>query len=259
MNSPRTQCSFTLPNDRENVWVKKHNKLANLEQLLEKLDSFLVLKNPKYDDFYKKIVVIQAQVLALREVFVKKLYTDKDKVLWQKSTEEIKDFLDEAFLYWPETRVTQRHHLCFYLGKDLLEEAVHPDKRHQWPMTHFMMSKYKWVEPKEVHDFKEEPNFKTSKTNERILFRELNFFLTELYHSLDQVFNDDFYRDECFDVVCQNAHELLIDILKLRQKCIEKYIGGEDAYNLNLFYSGRIEILTELKFDDFRKTQRWLL
>lgn len=256
MTLPTEECSFVLPDDFQ-LLVKKHNKLCSLEQLLEKIDSFLVLKEQKHDDLFEQVFVIHGKVLRLREQFVTKLYADHDKVWWKKSNQLMSNFIDESLVHWPRFRDTQRHHLCFYLGEDILDEAIHPQKKNKWPMTHFKIINYEIAEPKIVHEFKGEPNFNVPKTIERILFRELNNFVIELDRSLKLLIEDSFYKEECFDSFLFDCQELRIGLTRLRKECVEKFLGGEDAEILMSVFDERIRILWDKQsFEENREKQR---
>lgn len=230
---------FVLPNDRE-LLFKKHNKLCLFEQLIEKLDTFLVLKKETYDDMFETVFIVHCNILQLRDVFVKKLYSDKDKVWWRKTNQEMLEFLDESLQCWPELRKRQRHHLCFYLGENILDDALHPDKKNNWPLLHFKLANYMSTEPQIVRNHQEEPNFRLTKDKEEIVYRLLNSFVTELDTLIQQIMEDPFYEAECFDEFFATCQSLRIDLTIVRQHCVDKYVRGQEAKYLIEFFDERV-------------------
>lgn len=248
---------IVLPDNKE-VLFKKHNKVGLLENLLEKLDNFLILKQEKYDDLFNSVFIVHQRVLRLRAAFVDKLYCERDKIIWKRNNQEVIDFFQECIDDWPSFRVRQRRHFCFYLGEDnLLDDVLHPDKKNTWPMMYFKKDHYQKIEPKIVQDYTIEPSFKLTKHQEQLVYREANTFVVELDRLITQLMEDPFYKDHCFDPFFDQCRSVRIHLTELRQDCVEKYVGGEEAKILKDIFEGRINILwdTEL-FKKTRKDQR---
>lgn len=238
--------------------IKKNTDLSELETTIEKLDSFLVLKNSFYDDVIFKIFELHYIILKFRILIVKKLNTSSDRnVLLRHYFFERKCFLFEALAEWPKLRIRQRNHYAFYLGDNFVETAkLDNDVSERWSFLHFSNKHYCETEPEFVQDHSSNVDFFLSSERKKLIYRELNEFLIHLSECLEAVSQDSFYNGPCFDELMLRIHDIKIEVFKLRQICVKNYICKTDARHLNDFYQHRIEILEDTDLKNVRQELR---
>jgi len=259
LETEKKNIKLFLSSRKRDTLVTQNNSLAEKEKLCYKiLSNFLILKNEKYDQLMLCLFQLNLKFLILRICLVELLYSSEDRVLILKNLNEKKNFFEECILFWPQVRITERNHYCFYFGSNFVAEALNEDSRQSWPLTHFSAISY-CNEPEVVQNFVGQPNYDLDINQKRIVFRTVNNVFIEFYNLLCNWFLDDFWRNESVDHIFKMISPAKLLILQARKEFVRLYIGGPDAKYLCDFY---LDVLIEevqrniVGLDELRREQR---